>query len=216
MNYLVYFLKETWHKRTIYRVLFQWELIKNKVLFDNKEVLHIASGGNPTYGDYIYPCAKKIIKTDYIKKPGVDQILDFNMNFPFENEMFDVVILCNALYIANDPSFTLSEIARILRPNGTYILVNPFVANEMPQPHDFGRLTKEGIRKLTTPLFKEIALKGIGERGTSALYVLQPFVRFWIIRMIFYPIAIFIDHLIPRNVKRHHPFPLGYIYVGRK
>jgi len=213
---LNFFLKETYKRRTIYRLLFGWELYKNRQLFENKEVLDLGSGGNPSYGGLIYHLAKKVTKTDYKEKQGVDQILDFNKKFPFGEGSFDVVILCNALYIAENPSFVISEINRIIRPNGQFVLINPFVANEMPEPHDYERLTKEGIEKITEPFFQRNLMTPIGERGTVATYALQPIFFLWIIRIIGYSIGILVDKFTPKNVKKNHPFPLGYLYVGRK
>nr|ALQ32864.1 putative polyketide synthase [Fusarium gaditjirri] len=46
----------------------------------------------------------------------------------FENQQFDVVLVANLMYIAQDINQTLSHIHKVLRPNGKLILVN------QPQP----------------------------------------------------------------------------------
>ena len=48
---------------------------------------------------------------------------------PYESEAFDTVLLCEVIeHLVKDPVFQLAEIARILRPRGTFVLTTPNVA----------------------------------------------------------------------------------------
>jgi ubiquinone/menaquinone biosynthesis C-methylase UbiE len=60
------------------------------------------------------------------KCPQVDfRLQDLNERLRFEDEAFDAVISVHSLYLLNDMGFALSEIKRVLRPNGRLILVHP-------------------------------------------------------------------------------------------
>jgi hypothetical protein len=110
----------------------------------------------------------------------------------------------------------LKEISRVLRCGGHIVIVSPFVANEMPEPHDYIRFTSEGLQKITKGLFREIEIVPIGERGSVATYSLQPAIFLWPLRVFGYIIGLVIDYIIPDNIVKKHPFPLGHLYVGRK
>ena len=76
-----------------------------------------------------------------------DYFYDGNI-FPFEDSMFDSV-LCNQVleHIFNPDQF-LSEIYRVLKPNGTLLLTVPFVWDEHEQPNDYARYSTFGLRYL--------------------------------------------------------------------
>ena len=53
--------------------------------------------------------------------------MDLNEEIPYDNDTFDVVTCINALYALESPEETLREFARILKPGGLLILVNPYL-----------------------------------------------------------------------------------------
>jgi ubiquinone/menaquinone biosynthesis C-methylase UbiE len=62
--------------------------------------------------------------------PFVLRLMDFNQVFPFEDDRYDLVSCCFALYYAADARFTLREMHRILRPEGRLFTTGPMPENK--------------------------------------------------------------------------------------
>jgi SAM-dependent methyltransferase len=208
------FIQNVIRGKTIYRILFQKALYRNRKYISGR-VLDLGAGINPSYYGYLDKEGREFIRTDY--KNGADAVVDFEEPFPFENGSFDTVCIFHALYIAHDPHAVLKECNRVLKENGIFVLSMPFVANEMPEPHDFHRYTLEGLDVLMSETgFKTVLKERIGERGTAAAYILSPLYLIWPIKLIAYGAALFIDWVLPKKLKSNYPFPIGYFYVARK
>jgi SAM-dependent methyltransferase len=67
---------------------------------------------------------------------------------PFDDAAFDWVLCIEVLEHSEDPQFLLSEIARVLRPEGTVLLTVPFSARLHHLPHDYHRFTHMRLEKL--------------------------------------------------------------------
>ena len=209
------FIWETIKGRTLYRILFQQEVFRSGTFIVGK-VLDIGARGKPSYEKYL-PKNIEYIKTDYVQKNGVDQVLDFNQLFPFADASIDTVFLFHNVYIAENPAHVLVEVHRVLKKGGHLLISNPFGVNVMAEPHDYGRFTKEGLEKIMRGANFDIVYgKQIGDRFSVIAYALHAFFLIWPIRLICNSIAFFCDTLIPRGMKKNHPFPLGYFYVARK
>lgn len=209
------FIKQIFKNKTISRALFNLQ-VKKYCSSLSGSVLDIASGSNPGYGKYL-PKNIKYIKSDYHIVPGVDKIIDFNDAIAFEDDSFENIFLFNALYIVKDRIKLFREIKRILKDNGRFFLSSPFIANEMKEPDDFCRLTAQGLnRELVEAGFLNIKIIRFGERFSSALYIINPIIKTPILKLIFYPIALFLDFLIPKKIKQKYPCPLGYFCIISK
>lgn len=68
--------------------------------------------------------------------------------FPFENETFDSVLSNEVLEHVFNPGEHLSEIHRVLRPNGFLLLTVPFLWDEHEQPYDYARYSSFGLKYL--------------------------------------------------------------------
>ena len=68
--------------------------------------------------------------------------------FPFEYQCFDSVICNQVLEHVATPATTLSEIYRVLKPQGYLLLTVPFLADEHEQPFDFYRYSSFGMAHL--------------------------------------------------------------------
>ena len=178
-------------------------------------MLDIGSGGNPSYVKYL-PTNIEYIKSDYIEKNGVKNVVDFNKTLPFDDESMDTIFLFHNIYIAEDIHKTLFEVKRILKPEGVVLISSPFGMNVMAEPHDYVRYTKEGLHRLVGEFFKIEKVAMLGDRFSVSANSFHAFFLIWPIRIIINTLALFFDKLIPKGMKKNHPFPIGYFYVARK
>jgi ubiquinone/menaquinone biosynthesis C-methylase UbiE len=56
--------------------------------------------------------------------------VDFNKRFPFEDDQFDLLTACFTIYYAADIPFTISEMARVLKPGGRLFTTGPMPDNK--------------------------------------------------------------------------------------
>lgn len=202
------FLKQAFGGKTIYRILFNWQVEKN--CNGLKGVcLDLAGGREPSYEKYWDLKCDKLIKTDIET--------DLNKPLPFADNFADNIFLFNAIYILEKPEETLKEIFRVLKPDGRLFLSSPFIANEMPEPHDYRRFTSEGLGKILKEAgFKNIKIIPFGERFSASAHLLHNFFLFNFVRFFSFIAALGLDKMIPKKIKKLHPCPMGYFVINKK
>lgn len=106
-----------------------YALIRKRV--KGKIVLELATGTG-LIAKNVADAAKRVIATDYApkmiaqaKKGSVPTNVKFTVmdacNIKFEDNSFDVVIISNALHVMPNPEKALTEIKRVLKPEGVLI-----------------------------------------------------------------------------------------------
>jgi len=209
------FTKQVFAGKTIARILFNEQVVLHCLGLSGK-VLDLASGGHSSYTKYL-PKYVEIIKTDSFMKDGVASRVDFNEPLPFADNEFDSVLFFNALYIAEDRVATLKEVRRVLKEGGALYLSTPLLYGEIPEPVDYCRLTYQGLEKeLGEAGFSDIKIIRFGERFTAAANLLHPFFVFSAIRFVVYGLSLMLDRMIPMNIRKNNPAPLGYFCVVKK
>ena len=68
-----------------------------------------------------------------------DRIAATMTQLPFNDHLFDFIFASAAVHHADSLQTTFQEFARVLKPNGTMILVNEPVLGKLRQPSDFGQ-----------------------------------------------------------------------------
>ncbi len=84
---------------------------------------------------------------------------------PFDDNSFDNVLCIEVLEHALEPQLLLSEITRVLKPNGNIFLTVPWSARRHHIPYDFHRFSRERLQSLfSCNGFSQIQIK---ERGSD-------------------------------------------------
>jgi ubiquinone/menaquinone biosynthesis C-methylase UbiE len=64
-----------------------------------------------------------------IKLQGIDNAMiqkgNLNEKLPFTDKYFQSIVAINSVYAVANPQFALSELMRVLKPNGTLVIINP-------------------------------------------------------------------------------------------
>ncbi len=130
--------------------------------------------GLAKYRDIIKNKATEYITFDIKPGPNIDVVGDI-LDIPFENESFDTVISTQVIEHVRKPTAVVSEIYRILKPSGICILTAPFLVPYHPDPGDYFRYSKEGLKILFVDKgFEIIEYESYGKFFT----VLYEFIRF--------------------------------------
>lgn len=194
--------------KTLYRFLTE-ESLRTELPFLKGKVLDLASGA-ASYRSF-FSAEARVMHTDYLLREGIESVVDINRDFPFADASFDAILLANALYILEDRQHFWREARRVLRPGGVLLVYSPFIANEMPEPHDYVRLTYEGLeRELSEFSWSRVNIFRLGDRFSAAANLLHPFWRYAPIRILVYGTALLLDRCIPQRARIQHPCPLGY------
>jgi SAM-dependent methyltransferase len=132
----------------------------------NGEILDFGCGSKPYKSEFRN--VSQYIGVD-IENEGhshINENIDFfydGKKLPFESEEFDAVFTSEVLEHVTNIENSLSEIKRVLKPNGQLLLSIPFVFPEHEMPFDFRRLTVSGMQQILTEFgFEIIAIEKSG------------------------------------------------------
>lgn len=143
-TYLSLFINPFYHAR---KALY----INIKSLSDNisGRVLDVGCGNKPYRS--LFNCEEYVGLEIDTPKNRQNQIADLfydGNRFPAKDRSFDNII-CNEVFEhVFAPDEFLSEIARVLKPNGNLLLTVPFFWDEHEQPVDFARYSSFGLKYL--------------------------------------------------------------------
>ncbi|HPW61514.1 MAG TPA: class I SAM-dependent methyltransferase [Cyclobacteriaceae bacterium] len=92
--------------------------------------------------------------------------------FPFPDHHFDSVLTNQVLEHVFNPTEFLSEINRVLKPNGYLLLTVPFIWDEHEQPFDYGRYSSFGIKHILVQNNFQVLEYSKSCQGTKAIFQL--------------------------------------------
>ena len=213
MNKIFDFIKQVFKGKSIYRILFNWQIQEHCQNLTGK-CFDLAGGKDPSYHRYwSFEDNAELIKTDL----DGDFKVDLNNNLPFDDNSIDNIFFFNAIYIIKDPEKLIKEINRILKKDGKLFIASPFIFNEAEEPNDFRRFTSQGLEDLLWKgSFSSFEIISFGERFTAGIHLWHSFFIFNFIRLIAFSKAMLFDRLVPKKIKRLHPCPLGYFVIVKK
>jgi glycosyltransferase involved in cell wall biosynthesis len=175
-----------------------------------------------------------ITTVDISKEAEPDYVLNIEKEkLPFNDQSFDYVFLMNVLEHLNNRVEVLSEIHRVLKSvrsdagmlvkgiqtpadtSGELVGVIPFLVNVHPDPHDFVRLTEEGLRDIFGACgFSKVMIRPVGAGPCTAGYYQIEYILPRCIRLLVGPMFLGLDAFMRILSGRSlaDRFPLSYIF----
>lgn len=107
---------------------------------------------------------------------GVADDMYDGTNFPYKDEYFDSALCNQVLEHVFNPDEFLSEVNRVLKPGGKFLLTVPFVWDEHEQPYDYARYSSFGLAALLSKNgFKIIRHKKLGADATVLFQLINTY-----------------------------------------
>ena len=199
----------------------RWEKAVKKVLRDlgqEAKILDLGSGLDRR--------TPNTINLEIEATPNVDVVGDGH-SLPFKDSVFDAVISEAVLEHVQDPNRVVSEIYRVLKPDGYVCAAVPFLQGFHASPHDYQRYTVPGFNHLFSA-FTRIEGGACAGPTTSLHWIFREYVGLLfsfgnlllaklislIVGWITFP-AVWLDYLLMRN--RHaHILASAVYFIGRK
>jgi SAM-dependent methyltransferase len=126
-------------------------------------VLNVGSGNTSL--------ANNIINVDFIDYDNVTLVSNIS-DMPLMDNSVDRVIVNSVLEHVEDPEKVISEIKRVLKPNGLVYSSTPFLVGFHASPYDYHRWTLEGVKQLFSD-FDIVSLSQEGGPTSALLWVFQ-------------------------------------------
>ena len=161
------------------------EFIKKTFLWmDKKQTLLDLGCGKKPFREIYEKYVDYSIGIDVPTSPHDKSLVDIQAigtEIPFKNATFDVVICTEVMEHVAEPKQLLSEIRRVLRPDGILILTTPFLVPVHEAPYDFYRYTVHGLEYLVKQsglnLIKIIPFSELF--GVLISFLAQAQLKFW-------------------------------------
>jgi SAM-dependent methyltransferase len=194
------------------RVMRRWRLDMHGTIVD------LASGG-PGYQQFWEPKpSERWVSVDIrdITRPSI--IANLKCDLPMRDSYADVVLITGFIHITRTPVNLLREARRILKPGGSLVMKAPMAFNYSPEPTDYWRFTREGVRALLTEAgFVDLEIVDVGGRWSSASHLLGPYIH---PRRVLAPIVYLICDVLDRFASRYlrrwtRPSPSGFCARAR-
>ncbi len=194
------FLKEILRKKTIGRILLFWGLknLFEKELYLNKEYSILEIGSEPASHQRAFFKQWNIIKSNYKPMPNIDLIIDAEKKFLIEDKKYDGVMFFNVLSCIKNYQNCLEESLRISKK---FVIFNiPLISGIARHPMDYNRFTKDKLDEIIKDLslkFKinKVEIIPLGGSFSSAISLIDSYLKFRFIRLFFYSFAILFDKL---------------------
>lgn len=189
-------------------------------------VLDLGGDTNATYRKVVTGTVA-VTSVNMDAKTAPDTVHDLEQPLPFANASYDHVLLINVLEHIYNYRQVLREAARVVRPEGSVVIVVPFLFPVHPSPHDYWRFTAETLQKECEAVGLTVeTLTPLGSGVAAAQYVLIDRLMPFPIRAIGYVFlhpGIYVLDWIFLNIarllkKKYSPadYALGYCVTARR
>ena len=192
------------------------------------KLLDLGCGKVPLYGVYQEYITDNVCvdwENTLHKNEYLDFECDLTQKLPFEDRVFDTIILSDVLEHIPSPPKLWQEMARILTKNGKIIMNVPFFYCLHERPHDYYRYTEFALQRFVEDSnLKLVQLESIGGVPEILADILAKHIQR--ISLIGVPLAmgiqyiteIFIKTALGKKIskKTSETFPFGYFLIAEK
>ncbi|MDO8594555.1 MAG: methyltransferase domain-containing protein [bacterium] len=213
---LLTFAREILRGKDLYRILMNKECERHTL---SGLTVDVGGGaGTPSYLRFFKRTVGTTVESVDQAALG-DKRIDLEKDkLPYNDASADVVLGLNVLEHVFNYGFLLSEMRRIIRPQGSLIIVVPFLINYHPDPSDFWRYTKESLNKLLVSSgFTTIEVRVLGTGPFGAAFSQIEWLTPRFLKLLCIPFVLFLDRVVrfvrPSVTAR---FPLGFFVTARK
>jgi len=209
-------LKESLMGKSIYRTLANIELGDREY---SGSILDIG-GGKARASHYrflnIAPSAH-IQTVNVDSKANPDFLVDVTRErVPLDDNSQHVVFCFNTLEHLASWDTVLSETLRLLKPGGVFVGSIPFLVGVHADPHDYVRMTDEGLRKEFSAVgFENIVIKPVGRGPFTAAFAQVEFLFPFVFHALIVCIALFLDWILRAarpDLRLEQKYVLNYIF----
>jgi SAM-dependent methyltransferase len=191
-----------------------------------RDVLDVWCGSRP-YDDLL-PAGAHSVGLDVEGNPyGVADVVSNDL-VPFPDESFDLVVCIEAFQWMRDPTHTVAEFRRVLRPGGTALIAVPY-AFEYDRANFERRFTGNELLELFDG-WDDVVLLENGGRGVAWTVLTNSLLSHavtragfpglqWIARGVYAllnPVGIALEHLEARHAGGTVTFPMNLLVTARK
>ena len=188
-------------------------LIKDVPKSKQDLILDVGCGELPYYHRLV---KGRVISID-MKKSRTTNIICDSHNIPLKKEKFDKVLCINSFYYFSSPFKAVEEISRVMKKDGKWIIVMPFIYPIHDAPFDKYRFTEYGIKNLLKNNFKIEKIKAVGGIFSLPSVILHSLIKGVPMLIILYPFYILAQLLsILDPIDFSERWPVYYFIVASK
>jgi SAM-dependent methyltransferase len=192
------------------------------------KLLDLGCGQAPLYEAY-KPFVESITCVDWEKSPHninhIDITCDLSKPLPISDMQYDTIILSDVLEHIPEPKSLISELFRVMNPEGILFINVPFYYCIHEAPNDYYRYTKYALQRfLTENNFHILEITPIG--GSIEVFADFTSKHLQFVPLLGTPIASFIQTLarlfsktsLGKSIKNKsgENFPFGYFVIAKK
>lgn len=208
------FVAETLNGKDLNRILSNLSVAQEEAY---GRVLDVGGGrGKASYWRYLQTRRwHRVIKVDVAAEAQPDFVVNLEEGkLPFKNRYFDTALMFNLLEHVEERGKLVKEVKRVLKPGGSLLGIVPFMVGVHPDPHDFVRLTEEGLRGLLLPAgFSEVKISTVGWGPVSAAYIQLEFIFPRFLKILLLLLVWMMDKVVSRfRPGWREKFPLSYSF----
>lgn len=161
---------------------------------------------------------------DFVAAPGVDVVADIH-SLPIADSSYDAIFCTGTLEHVVDPHTAVRELYRVLKPGGIVHIDVPFIQGYHPDPTDYWRFTRDGL-KLLCGRFEEIDSGTYIGPSCGVVWITREWANSWtsnrvISNLLLIPVALitapirYLDFFLIASKRSHH-VASAVFFRGRK